>query len=122
MVTSESRFSSESIRSIREGKLSEPLNIGDFAAEENESRIFRTASDSTDFGSESMTITIFQIFELNNCCNFKIFILINLLFYTTQDLEIQAKKKCFPVIMRYLFLLKNTWIEQFLRKSDYKRV
>jgi len=48
---------------MRKGKLSESLNIEGPAAGRNEFRIFRIAFDSSNFGSKSMTVTIFQTFE-----------------------------------------------------------
>jgi len=50
-------FLSGSVISIREEKLSEPSKHQRLpAAGGDESRIFRTASDSSDFDSESMTV------------------------------------------------------------------
>jgi len=50
------------VKSIRKGKLSDPSNIKDSVAGGNESRIFWIAPDSSDFDSESMTVTNFSNF------------------------------------------------------------
>lgn len=117
MVTSdlnESCFLSISVRSICEGKLSDSSNIEGPAAGGDESCIFRTASDSSDFGNESITFTVFN----NTNMQFPNIYFRYSLFYNTRDQNSHEKY----VLPLYLFLLKNTWIKQFLRKSDYKRV